>query len=267
MKKLSILLITLIFATSCNQNSMQKLDIPTPKVAKKTKVFELHGDKRTDDYYWLNERENPEVISYLEAENAYYDTITAHTKQFQKDLFEEMKARIKEDDASVPYKKNGYYYITRFVIGGQYPIYSRKEKSLDAEEEIMFNVNDLAKEHDYFNLVGLNVSPNNSLAAFAVDTVSRRQYNLQIKDLKTGNITEKNIDGVFIFIGYLPNTETIKDFIKLSDRQEILVDADMKTNIPGIFAAGDCISKKYRQVTTAVAEGTIAALSAAEYLR
>jgi len=167
---------------------MQKSNIPTPKVAKKTKVFELHGDKRADDYYWLNDRENPEVIAYLEAENTYYDTLTAHTRQFQKSLFEEMKSRIKEDDESVPYKKNSYYYITRFEIGGQYPIYSRKENSLEADEEIMFNVNELAKGYDYYNLRGINVSPNNKLVAFAVDTLSRRQYNIQIKNLKTGEI-------------------------------------------------------------------------------
>lgn len=188
MKELSILFLSLIFATSCNQKSMQKSNIPTPKVAKKAKEFELHGDKRTDDYYWLNERENPEVIAYLEAENTYYDTLTAHTKDFQTALFEEMKARIKKDDESVPYKKNGYYYITKFVVGGQYPIYSRKENSLEADEEIMFNVNDLAQGHDYYNLRGLNISPNNTLVAFGVDTVSRRQYNLQIKNLKTGKI-------------------------------------------------------------------------------
>jgi len=188
MKKLSILLISLIFVASCNQKTMQKPNISTPTLTKKSKEFNTHGDKRTDDYYWLNERENPEVIAYLEAENSYYDTLTAHTKNFQKSLFEEMKARIKEDDSSVPYKKNGYYYSTRYIKGGQYPIYSRKEKSLEADEEILFDGNKMAKGHDYFQLAGLNISPNNKFAAFGVDTISRRQYNIQIKDLKTGKI-------------------------------------------------------------------------------
>jgi len=188
MKRLAVLLITLIFATSCNQQSMQKPNIEAPSTAKKAKVFNNHDDQRTDDYYWLNERENPEVLAYLEAENAYYDTLTSHTKAFQKTLFEEMKARIKKDDESVPYKKNGYFYMTRYVKEGQYPIYSRKEKTLEADEEILFDGNEMAKGHDYFQLAGLNISPNNRFAAFGVDTVSRRQYNIQIKDLKTGKI-------------------------------------------------------------------------------
>jgi oligopeptidase B len=145
----------------------------------------------------MNERENPEVLAYLNAENAYYDTMTAHTKEFQNQLFNEMKGRIKEVDESVPYKKNGYFYINRFVQGGQYPLYSRKKESLDASEEILFDVNELAKGSDYYQLSGINVSPNNELVAFGVDKISRRQYNLQIKDLKTGKI----------FPEVIPNTD------------------------------------------------------------
>jgi oligopeptidase B len=167
---------------------MQKFTAKPPLAAKKPTIFTNHNDKRIDNYYWLNQRENPEVIEYLKAENAYYDTITAATKDFQKSLFVEMKARIKEDDESVPYKKNGYFYISRYIKGGQYPIFSRKKNTLEAPEEILFNGNKMAEGHDYFSLVGLNVSPNNKLAAFGVDTVSRRQYNIQIKDLETGKI-------------------------------------------------------------------------------
>ncbi len=188
MKTFAILFLSLIFAVSCNQKPMNQTNIKTPVVAKITKEFNNHGDKRTDDYYWLNERENPKVIAYLNAENAYYDTLTAHTKKFQKELFEEMKARIKKDDESVPYKKNGYYYITRYIKGGQYPIYARKKESLKADEEVLFDGNQMAEGQDYFKLGGLNISPNNKLVAFAVDTVSRRQYNIQIKDLTTGKI-------------------------------------------------------------------------------
>ncbi len=188
MKTISIVFITFILATSCNQQPMQKPVIKTPSVAKIEKEFTNHGDKRIDNYYWLNERENPDVIAYLEAENSYYDTITAHTKVFQKELFKEMKARIKKDDESVPYKKNGYYYITQYVKGGQYPIYSRKKETLEAKKEILIDVNKMAEGHDYYRLVGLNISPNNRFAAFGVDTISRRQYNIQIKDLETGKI-------------------------------------------------------------------------------
>ena len=145
-------------------------------------------DVRTDNYFWLNDRENPEVIDYLNKENQYYQEMTAHTKTFQKELFDEMKARIKEDDQSVPYLYNGYYYITRFENGCDYPIFSRKKGSLSANEEIMFNCNELAKGHKYFQLGGLSVSTDNQFVAFAVDTVGRRIYKVQIKDLITGEI-------------------------------------------------------------------------------
>lgn len=151
-------------------------------------TLEKHGHIRTDNYYWLNQRENPKVIDYLNDENDYYRKSTAHTAAFQKDLFEEMKARIKEDDESVPYFYNGYYYITRFEKGKDYPIHSRKKGSLEAEEEIMFDCNEMAKGHAYFNLAGLSISEDNTMAAFGVDTVSRRQYTIQVKNLETGEI-------------------------------------------------------------------------------
>ncbi|TXI62278.1 MAG: S9 family peptidase [Flavobacterium sp.] len=163
-----------------------KLQPPVAKIVPKT--LEKHGDKRIDNYYWLNERENPEVIDYLNKENEYYQKSTAHTKQLQDDLFLEMKGRIKEDDSSVPYFYNGYYYITRYETGKDYPIYARKKGSLDAKEEILFDCNEMAKGHSYFNLGGLNISEDNKWAAFGVDLVSRRQYTIQIKNLETGEI-------------------------------------------------------------------------------
>ena len=172
--------------------------ISPPKVTKKAKRLVKHGDLRVDDYYWLNDRENPEVIAYLKAENAYYEKMTDHTKEFQDLLFNEMKARIKEDDTSVPYKLNGYYYYTRYETGKEYPIHCRKKGHLEAEESVMFDCNDLAKGHDYFHLKGVSVSPDNTLAAFAVDTVSRRQYVIKIKNLVTGETlsdTLKNTTG------------------------------------------------------------------------
>ncbi len=149
---------------------------------------------RIDNYFWLNDRENPEVIDYLNKENEYYQEMTAHTNDFQKELFEEMKSRIKEDDQSVPYLYNGYYYITRFETGSDYPIYSRKKGSLSAKEEIMFNCNELAKGHNYFKLGGLSVSSNNQYVAFSVDTVGRRIYSIQIKNLITGELFNVKIE-------------------------------------------------------------------------
>ncbi len=157
-------------------------------------VIEKHGHVRTDNYFWLNDRENPEVINYLNKENDYYRQETAHTKDFQQTLFEEMKSRIKEDDESVPYFYNGYFYITRFEKGKDYPIHSRKKGSLEAKEEIMFDCNAMAVGHSYFNLAGLSVSEDNQWIAFGVDTVSRRQYTIQIKNLQTGEILPVKIE-------------------------------------------------------------------------
>ncbi|HOD10080.1 MAG TPA: S9 family peptidase [Flavobacterium sp.] len=166
-----------------------------PPVAKIIpKQLEKHGHVRIDNYYWLNERENPEVIEYLNQENKYYQQETAHTKDFQKELFEEMKARIKEDDQSVPYLYNGYYYITRFEKGKDYPIYARKKENLEASEEILFDCNEMAKEHTYFQMVGLSVSDDNQWISFGIDTVSRRQYAIQIKNLVSGEILPTKLE-------------------------------------------------------------------------
>ena len=169
--------------------------MPTPPIAKKIPTeLEKHGDVRIDNYYWLNERENQEVIDYLNQENAYNDQITGHTKDFQKSLFEEMKSRIKEDDSSVPYFNNQYWYYTRYETGKQYPIFCRKKGSMEAKEEVMFDVNQMAEGHDYYQLNGIEISPDNTLAAFGIDTVSRRQYTLRIKNLVTGEIYPDKID-------------------------------------------------------------------------
>ena len=170
----------------------EQLRPPLAKIIPTT--LEKFDDVRTDNYFWLNDRENQEVIDYLNKENQYYQEMTAHTKAFQKELFEEMKARIKEDDQSVPYLYNGYYYITRFETGNDYPIYSRKKGSLSANEEIMFNCNELAKGHKYFQLGGLSVSSDNQFVAFAVDTIGRRIYTVQIKNLITGVIFSDTIE-------------------------------------------------------------------------
>ncbi|MDT0690641.1 S9 family peptidase [Salegentibacter sp. F188] len=170
-----------------------KKEILPPRAKRIEKRLEIHGDVRIDNYYWMNERENPEVIQYLEEENRYNDEMTAHTKDFQLQLFNEMKGRIKEDDESVPYKLNGYWYLTRFETGKDYPIYSRKKETLDAPEEILFNVNEMAEGYDYYRLGGLNVSPDNKMVAFATDTVSRRKYTIRIKNLETGEFSSEEI--------------------------------------------------------------------------
>ncbi len=196
MKKNAFLLIaSLIFAVSMNAQETPKdtMKITPPKAQKISKELKAHGDVRIDNYYWLNNPEDKKVIDYLNEENAYYEEMTAHTKNFKKDLFEEMKARIKEDDESVPYKLNGYFYITKYETGKDYPIYTRKKGALDAEEEILFDVNEMAKEYSYYNLTGLNVSEDNNLVSFGVDTLSRRKYDIYIKNLKTGEVYPERI--------------------------------------------------------------------------
>jgi oligopeptidase B len=165
-----------------------------PKAKIIPKKLKKHNEIRIDNYFWLNDRENPEVIDYLNQENAYYESMTAHTKDFQKELFEEMKGRIKEDDQSVPYLYNGYYYITRFEKGQDYPIYSRKKGSLEAKEEILFDCNELAKGHSFFQLGGLSVSPDNRFASFGTDMVGRRIYTIKIKNLETNEILSDVIE-------------------------------------------------------------------------
>jgi oligopeptidase B len=184
------------FAAAFSQQkkmNMSKENIP-PVAKIIPKSLEKHGHVRTDNYYWLNERENPEVIDYLNKENEYYQKETAHTKKFQEELFAEMKGRIKEDDTSVPYLYNGYWYITRYETGKNYPIYTRKKGSLDAAEEILFDCNKMAEGHAYFQLSGMSVSEDNKWCAFGVDLVSRRQYTIQIKNLETGEILPVKIE-------------------------------------------------------------------------
>ncbi|MGB3773888.1 MAG: S9 family peptidase [Leeuwenhoekiella sp.] len=169
--------------------------MPTPPQADKIpEKLEMHGDVRVDDYYWMNQRDTPSVMDYLAEENLYYDAMTAHTKPLQEKLFTEMKARIKEDDASVPYKYNGYWYYVRFEKGQNYPLYCRKAKTMDAVEEVMFNNNEMAAGHAYFDQAGYSISENTELAVYGIDTVSRRQYILQVKNLKTGEIYPEKIE-------------------------------------------------------------------------
>ena len=166
----------------------------SPPIAEKISTqLVKHGDLRVDDYFWLNQRENPKVIDYLNQENDYLKSEMKHTEDFQNALFEEMKGRIKEDDTTVPYKLNGYWYITRYEKGKDYPIYSRKKETLDAEEEILFDCNDMAKGHAFFKLGGVSISPDNTLASFSTDTLSRRLYTIRIKNLVTGEIYPERI--------------------------------------------------------------------------
>ena len=148
--------------------------------------LEKHGCVRLDDYYWLRERDNPEVIAYLNAENEYAEKQMAHTKAFEEKLFEEIKGRFKQTDMSVPYKRDDYFYYTRYEEGKEYPIYARKHGSLERPEEIMLDVNVLAQGHEFFSVGGSAVSSGQDILAYAVDTQGRRVHTTYFKNLESG---------------------------------------------------------------------------------
>ncbi|MFK8163826.1 MAG: S9 family peptidase [Lewinella sp.] len=157
-----------------------------PPIAKKTpKTLTAHGHHRIDNYYWMNQREDPEVIAHLEAENAYFDAATADQQALKEELFAEIKGRIKEDDVSVPYNFRGYTYQTKYEVGDQYPRYVRV-KIGKTEEQLMLNVNEMAQSYDFYNVGGLSMSDDNRYLAYGEDTISRRIYTIHIKDLLTG---------------------------------------------------------------------------------
>lgn len=203
---------------------IEKIQAPVAKII--PKEMEKFGDVRVDNYFWLNDRENPEVIDYLNKENEYYQQMTAHTQDFQTELYEEMKARIKEEDESVPYLYNGYYYITRFETAKNYPIYSRKKGSLTAKEEILFDCNVLAEGQAYFKLGGMSISPDNKLAIFSTDIVGRRIYTIQVKNLETGEILEDKIEKVTGSAVWANDNKTI--FYSSQDEQTLRSDKIFK---------------------------------------
>ena len=178
---------------------MTKSDILPPAAEKTAHKAVVHGDTLLDNYFWMRlsddqknaakpDAQTQKVLDYLNAENAYREKMMAHTDSFQNRLFEEIKGRIKQTDMSVPYKENGYFYLTRYEEGKEYPIHSRKKENLEASEEIMLNVNDLAKGHEYYAIGGRSVSPDNNIIAYGEDIVSRRQYTVRFKELSTGKM-------------------------------------------------------------------------------
>jgi oligopeptidase B len=207
MKKTKLLhIFSICMLAACGTEKKETTEEIKSPVAEKA-ATELTGN-RVDNYYWMklsDEQKNAEnkdeqtqkVINYLNAENEYLTAKMKHTEDLQKKLYDEMIGRIKQTDESVPYKDNGYWYYTRYEQGQEYPIHCRKKGSMESEEEILLNVNDMAKGHDYYSIRGLSVSEDNNLLAYAEDSVSRRRYTVYVKDLKTGKLVEEPV----------PNTE------------------------------------------------------------
>jgi len=152
-----------------------------PIATKNPKILTKHNHERVDNYYWLNDREDTEVIEYLHAENAYTKKKLESTETLQKELFDEIVAKIVKDDTSVPYESNGYWYYARYEEGKDYPIYCRKKENLEADEVIILDVNVLAEGHAYYAVGGLSISPDNTMLCYGVDNVSRRIYTCILK--------------------------------------------------------------------------------------
>lgn len=181
-----------------------------PPIAEKRPVSKtVHGKQLTDDYAWLREKQSSEVIAYLNAENEYTKAQTAHLETFRENLYAEMLGRIKEDDASVPYLKSGYWYYTRTETGKAYQIHCRKQGSLDAEEEVLLDENLLAEGHDFFDLGDLDISPDNRQMAYTVDTDGNEKYALYVKDLETGVVTKEAIEDIYPDIEWANDNKTI----------------------------------------------------------
>ncbi len=183
-----------------------------PPIAKQVpKALTHHGHTREDPYYWLrdDERKDPEMLAYLEAENAYTEGVMAPTKALQKELFEELKGRIKKDDSSVPVRRRGYWYYTRFTGDGEYPLHCRRPGTMEATEQVMLDVNTMAKGHDYFAVGARAVSENEQLLAYTEDTVSRRLYTIRVKNLETGELLVDSIPNTSGAIAWAADDRTL----------------------------------------------------------
>ena len=184
--------------SSCSNN------ILPPDVKRIPKDMEAHGDVRTDNYYWMRltdeqksakkyDNQTQSVVDYIDEETKYLENSLKHTKPLQKTLYDEMVGRIKKDDESVPYFENEYFYYSRYEEGLEYPIYCRKYKSLENDEEIILNVNILAEGYDYFSIGGMSISPDNKWLSYGVDTLSRRYYKIYFKNLVSGDVLDQTI--------------------------------------------------------------------------
>ena len=181
-----------------------------PPVAKTDpKVDTVHGEERVDNYFWLREKSNPEVIKYLKAENRYTQAMMKHTKGFQEELYTELLARNKENDSTVPEKIGDYYYYTRAKRGKQYSIYCRKKRSLEAKEEILLDKNALAKGHEYLGIGAHKISPNHQLLAYTTDTTGEESYTLYVKDLRTGQLLGNPIPNICSNVEWANDNETL----------------------------------------------------------
>ncbi len=189
-------ILTTYFAAMAQGNGNGTAAPKPPMAERKTKTTEIHGYKMVDDFFWLREKSNPQVTAYLEAENSYTEAAMKHTAALQEKLYNEMVGHIKETDENVPYRQGDYFYYSRTVKGMQYPIFARKRGSTEAKEEITLDLNEMAKGLKYLGLGAYAVSDDGNYLAFSTDTTGYRQFKLQIKDLRTGQLLPDSVERV-----------------------------------------------------------------------
>jgi oligopeptidase B len=194
--------------TACSPTLSLVPEMPAPKAKQQHKVLESHGHQRNDPWFWLrdDDRKNTEVLDYLRSENAYTEAALRGLEPIQKELFEELKGRLKKDDSSVPTLSDGYWYYHRYEANKEHPIHCRRKGAMTAPEEVILDVNTLAVGHDYYKIGSLSVSRNGRFLAFAEDTVSRRIYTIRVKDLETGGFLADRIGGTSGAIAWAENT-------------------------------------------------------------
>jgi oligopeptidase B len=214
---------------------------PVPPIAT-VRPFEVDSPngKRVDEYYWLRDdsRTKPEVIAYLEAENAYKAAMTAHTKALEDTVYGEIVARIKQDDSTVPYRKRGHWYYTRFETGKEYPVYARKAGSLEAPEQVMLDGNAMAAGHDFFEIGAMAIAPDNRLLAYAEDTVGRRQYTLRVRDLETGETLPDRIENADPYLAWTADSGS---FLYVEKHPETLLGYRVRRHVLGTDPAQDAL--------------------------
>jgi oligopeptidase B len=238
MKPTYFLLATTLLMTTFPSSALSPVATAPDAAKKPHEVKAPFGATRNDDYYWLrdDDRKSPEMLAYLNAENAYADTVLAPTKPLQEKLYTEIVGRIKQDDASVPYRERGYWYYTRFETGKDYPIQARRKGSMEAPEEILLDVNQMAEGKGYFSVGDAQVSQDNKLLAWADDAVGRRQYVIRFKNLETGEIYPDTISGVSANVVWADDNKTL---FYVENDPETLLTVRVKSHVLGTPASAD----------------------------
>ena len=220
--------------------SMPKSAPVPPIAAVRPHAVESPNGARNDEYYWLRDdaRASPEVIGYLEAENAYKAAMTAHTEALEEKVYGEIIGRIKQDDSTVPYRLRGHWYYTRYETGQEYPIYARKAGTLDAPEQVMLDVNRMAEGHGFFQVGSTTIAPDNNLLAFTEDPVGRRQYTLRVKNLATGELLPDRIENVDPHVAWTADSRSI---LYLEKDPETLLARRVRRHVLGTDPAQDAL--------------------------